>query len=132
MDVYKLATLDYLKDIGLDNIKKHEQELTKYALEKMKILKHLTIYNSNPDLVIIAFNLDGVHPHDAATIYDNADIALRAGHHCAQLITKWLKTNGTLRVSFSIYNDYQDADKLIKITKEAVLFFRKFAGENNE
>lgn len=115
--------LDYLKDIGLDNIKKHEQELTKYALEKMKVLKHLTIYNSNPDLGIIAFNLDGVHPHDVATILDSDNVCVRAGHHCAQLIAKKLEIVASLRVSFFIYNDKEDIDKLIEALKKAISFF---------
>ena len=115
--------LDYLKDIGLDNIKKHEQELTKYALEKMKVLKHLTIYNSNPDLGIIAFNLDGVHPHDVATILDSDNVYVRAGHHCAQLIAKKLEILASLRVSFFIYNDKEDIDKLIEALKKAINFF---------
>lgn len=115
--------LDYLKDIGLDNIKKHEQELTKYALEKMKVLKHLTIYNSNPDLGIIAFNLDGVHPHDVATILDSDNVYVRAGHHCAQLIAKKLEIVASLRASFFIYNDKEDIDKLIEALKKAINFF---------
>lgn len=115
--------LDYLKDIGLDNIKKHEQELTKYALEKMKVLKHLTIYNSNPDLGIIAFNLDGVHPHDVATILDSDNVYVRAGHHCAQLIAKKLEIVASLRVSFFIYNDKEDINKLIEALKKAINFF---------
>lgn len=115
--------LDYLKDIGLDNIKKHEQKLTKYALEKMKVLKHLTIYNSNPDLGIIAFNLDGVHPHDVATILDSDNVYVRAGHHCAQLIAKKLEIIASLRVSFFIYNDKEDIDKLIEALKKAINFF---------
>ena len=124
--------IDILESIGIETIHEYTMAIKNYALKGLLALEGITVYNPTAETAIISFNIDGVHPHDAATIYDNADIALRAGHHCAQLITKWLKTNGTLRVSFSIYNDYQDADKLIKITKEAVLFFRKFAGENNE
>ncbi|MDD2493156.1 MAG: SufS family cysteine desulfurase [Bacilli bacterium] len=124
--------IDLLDSIGIEAIHKHTMEVKEYALKGLLAIKGVTIYNPTAETAIISFNIDGVHPHDAATIYDNADIALRAGHHCAQLMTKWLKTNGTLRGSFSIYNDYQDADKLIKTTKEAVDFFRKFAGENNE
>ncbi len=115
--------LEYLKDLGLDNIKKHEQELTKYALGKMKALKHITIYNSNPDLGIIAFNLDGIHPHDVATILDSDNVYVRAGHHCAQLVAKKLKIIASLRVSFFIYNDKEDIDKLIEALKKAISFF---------
>jgi len=124
--------IDILESIGIETIHEYTMAIKNYALKGLLALEGITVYNPTAETAIISFNIDGIHPHDAATIYDNADIALRAGHHCAQLITKWLKTNGTLRGSFSIYNDYQDADKLIKITKEAVLFFRKFAGENNE
>lgn len=115
--------LDYLKDIGLDNIKKHEQELTCYALEKMKDLKHIIIYNHNPDLGIIAFNLDGVHPHDVATFLDTDNVYVRAGHHCAQLIAKKLEIVASLRASFFIYNDKEDIDKLIRAMKKAISFF---------
>ncbi len=115
--------LEYLKQIGLDNIKKHEQELTKYALSKMKDLKHITIYNYNPDLGIIAFNLEGIHPHDVATILDSDNVYVRAGHHCAQLVAKKLKIIASLRVSFFLYNDKEDIDKLIEALKKAISFF---------
>jgi len=115
--------LEYLKQIGLDNIKKHEQELTKYALSKMKDLKHITIYNYNPDLGIIAFNLEGIHPDDVATILDSDNVYVRAGHHCAQLVAKKLKIIASLRVSFFLYNDKEDIDKLIEALKKAISFF---------
>ena len=93
-------------------------------MEKLKDVKGITIYNRAPELPIIAFNIDGVHPHDAATIFDEEGICLRAGHHCAQLLTKWLKVNGTLRGSFSIYNTKGDCDKFVETVKHAVEFFR--------
>ena len=67
-----------------------------------------------------------VHPHDAATIFDESKVCLRAGHHCAQLITKWLQCVGTLRGSFYIYNTYEDVDKFIEVVKQTVDFFKQF------
>ena len=74
----------------------------------------IEVYNMTNEIGVIAFNIKNVHPHDASTIFDEANICLRAGHHCAQLLTKWLGVNGTLRGSFYIYNDYKDVDKMIK------------------
>lgn len=124
--------VDLLEEIGIKAIHEHTMAVKNYALQQLLMIKGVTVYNQTAETAIITFNIDGVHPHDAATFYDNANIALRAGYHCAQLMTKWLKTNGTLRGSFSIYNDYADADEFITVTKETVEFFKKFGGENNE
>ena len=124
--------IDLLESIKVEAIHEHTMAVKNYALKGLMAIKGVTVYNPTAETAIISFNIDGVHPHDAATMYDNVDIALRAGHHCAQLITKWLKTNGTLRVSFSMTNDYKDADKLIAVTKEAVAFFHQFEGEHHE
>lgn len=124
--------IDFITSIGLDNIHKYTKGLYDYTIEKLKDVKGITIYNRNPELPIIAFNINGVHPHDAATLFDEANICLRAGHHCAQLLTKWLKVFGTLRGSFYIYNTYEDCDKFIETVKDAVLFFEKINGENYE
>ena len=118
--------LEFLKEIGLDNIKKHEKELHSYALSKLNDIEGITIYNKTSDVGIISFNVDGVHPHDAATFFDEANICLRAGHHCAQLITKWLKCVGTLRASFYIYNTYEDIDKFVEVVKQTTDFFKQF------
>ena len=100
--------------------------LHKYALEKLEKIKGVTIYNKTAEEAIIAFNIDGVHPHDASTLFDENNICLRAGHHCAQLLTKWLGVNGTLRASFYIYNTKEDVDKFIKAVEENVKFFSQF------
>lgn len=120
------AAIDYIESIGFDAIHKHTKELYDYAISKLNEIEGLTVYNKNPEVPIIAFNVDGVHPHDAATIFDEAKICLRAGHHCAQLLTKWLHCTGTLRGSFYIYNDYKDVDKFIEKVKESVEFFSRF------
>lgn len=118
--------LEFINEIGLDNIHKHEQELMNYANDLLKDVKGITIYNKTSDVGIISFNIDGVHPHDAASFFDEANICLRAGHHCAQLITKWLHCVGTLRASFYIYNTYEDVDKFVQVIKDTVEFFKQF------
>lgn len=118
--------IEFVQEIGLDNIHKHEQQLMAYALDKLKDIEGITIYNKTSDVGIISFNVDGVHPHDAASFFDEANICLRAGHHCAQLITKWLHCVGTLRASFYVYNTYEDIDKFVDVVKEVVNFFKQF------
>lgn len=117
--------IDYIESIGYDNIHEHTKKLYDYAMEKLSKIEGVTIYNKNADVPIISFNITGVHPHDASTLFDEAGICLRAGHHCAQLITKWLNCIGTLRGSFYIYNTYEDADKFIEKVIEAVEFFKR-------
>ena len=118
--------LEFINEIGLENIHKHERQLHTYALNKLEEIKGITIYNKTSDVGIISFNVDGVHPHDAATFFDEANICIRAGHHCAQLITKWLKCVGTLRASIYIYNTYEDIDKFVEVVKQTVDFFKQF------
>lgn len=118
------AAISYIENIGFDYIHDYSMMLYNYTIDKLKDVKGITIYNRAPELPIIAFNIDGVHPHDAATIFDEEGICLRAGHHCAQLLTKWLKVNGTLRGSFSIYNTVSDCDKFVETVKHAVEFFK--------
>ena len=73
-----------------------------------------------------SFNINGIHPHDAASIFDQNNVAVRAGHHCAQLITSWLGCVGTLRASFYIYNDEQDVQKFIETVKQAADYFKEW------
>lgn len=116
----------YLDSIGLDNISKYEKMLKDEAVKKLKLIKGVKIYNPNAETGIISFNIDGVHPHDAASVFDNEDVCIRAGHHCAQLITSWLGTIGTVRASFYFYNTLEDVDKLVKGVSDAVDFFNMF------
>lgn len=116
----------YLEEIGFERILAHEILLHNYALKKLSEVEGITIYNKSAECAIISFNVDGVHPHDAATFFDEKEICLRAGHHCAQLITKWLNVPGTLRASFYIYNDFKDIDRFVDTVKEVVEFFKKF------
>ncbi len=119
------AAVDYLKSVEF-NILEHELKLKTYAVEKLSKITGITVYNPNSDTGIIAFNIDGVHPHDAASVFDQNNICLRAGHHCAQLIIKWLGVLATLRVTFYIYNTIEDVDKFIESVIEARDFFNQF------
>ncbi len=116
------AAVDYLKEIGLENIEEHEKELTAYALEKMNALDFFEIAGPT-DLEdrggIISFNIKGVHPHDLASIVDTEGIALRSGYHCAQPLMKYLDINATGRISFYFYNTKDDVDKFIEAVHKA-------------
>ena len=118
--------LEFITELGLDNINKYEKQLHTYAINKLNEIEGITIYNKTSDVGIISFNIDGVHPHDAASFFDEASICIRAGHHCAQLITKWLQCVGTLRASLYIYNTYEDIDKFVEVVKQTIDFFKQF------
>ena len=118
--------IKYIESIGYENIQAHEQELLRYAKEQLKDIEGITIYNKDTETGIISFNVNKAHPHDVATIFDEHEVCLRAGHHCAQLITKWLECIGTLRACVYIYNDYQDIDKFVLAVKEAVKYFEEW------
>ncbi|PIC99256.1 MULTISPECIES: cysteine desulfurase [unclassified Sporosarcina] len=118
------AAIDFLEEIGLDAIEKHEHELAGYAMDKMSEIDGLTIYGPrDPEkrAGLVTFNLDDVHPHDVATVLDMNGIAVRAGHHCAQPLMKWLQVSSTARASFYLYNTTDDVDRLVeglRTTKE--------------
>ncbi len=115
--------IEYVSSIGLDEIAKYEYFLKQKAVEELKKIPNVILYNESAETGIIAFNIEGVHPHDAASVFDNNDVCIRAGHHCAQLIIKWLKTVGTVRASFYFYNTLEDVDKFVQSVKEAQEFF---------
>ncbi|MEK4908770.1 cysteine desulfurase [Niallia sp. FSL M8-0099] len=111
------AAIDFLEEIGLENITEHEHKLAAYALEKLSSINGLTIYgpqNANNRAGVITFNIEDVHPHDVATVLDAEGIAVRAGHHCAQPLMKWLNVSATARASFYLYNSEEDVDKLVE------------------
>ena len=119
------AAIDYLQDVGYEEIEKKEHELVEYVLPKILQIDGLTVYGpKEPDkhTGVISFNLDGIHPHDVATALDMEGVAVRAGHHCAQPLMKYLKIPATVRASFYFYNTKADADQLI----EAILATKEF------
>jgi cysteine desulfurase/selenocysteine lyase len=111
------AAIDFLNEVGLDQIAEHEHKLAAYALEKMSAVDGMTIYgplDAAKRAGLITFNLSDVHPHDVATVLDAEGIAVRAGHHCAQPLMRWLKASATARASFYLYNTEDDIDKLVE------------------
>lgn len=112
------AAIDYLNKVGLDNVERIERELVAYALPKLRELPYVELYGceSKQDnkLGIITFNVQDVHPHDVSTILDAEGVAIRAGHHCAQPLMKYLGQNATCRASFYFYNTKEDVDRWIE------------------
>lgn len=119
------AAIDFLNDIGFDNIAAHEEKIVAYALEKLRTIDGLTIYGPEKRAALVTFNLDDVHPHDTATALDSEGIAVRAGHHCAQPLMKWLEVVATARASFYLYNTEEDVDHLV----EGLLKTKEFFGD---
>jgi cysteine desulfurase/selenocysteine lyase len=117
------AAIDFLEDIGLDHIAAYEHELAQYALEQLSAVKGLTIYGPKQRGGLVTFNIDGVHPHDVATVLDAEGIAVRAGHHCAQPLMKWLNVTATARASFYLYNTKEEIDQLAAALQKAKEYF---------
>ncbi|WP_415410310.1 cysteine desulfurase [Staphylococcus agnetis] len=119
------AAIEYLERIGFDTIHEHEAEITAYAYDRMSEIDGIEIYGPDKDkrAGIITFNLKDVHPHDVATALDTEGVAVRAGHHCAQPLMKWLNVSSTARASFYIYNTKEDVDQLIEGLKQTKEFF---------
>ncbi|MDW0182973.1 MAG: cysteine desulfurase [Nitrososphaeraceae archaeon] len=121
------AAVDYLEKIGMENIRKHEIYLTEYALESMQSLKYITIYGPMDSKFrggVISFNIADIHPHDLATIMNDHGIAIRSGHHCAQVLMQRLDVPATSRASFYIYNTKEEIDKFVNAIKEAGRIFK--------
>jgi cysteine desulfurase/selenocysteine lyase len=110
------TAVDYLDELGMDNVRAHEIELTNYALERLYATPDITVYgpsDAHDRTGVVSFNLDGVHPHDAGTILDEYGVAVRAGHHCCQPLHRSLDIAATLRASFYIYNTLDEVDALV-------------------
>ncbi|MCY3976254.1 MAG: cysteine desulfurase [Thaumarchaeota archaeon] len=119
------SSIDYINNIGFDVITKHEKDLKNYALSKLDKFKNITIYGQNSNSGgIISFNFADIHPHDLATILDGDGIAIRSGHHCAQVLMEKLNVQATSRISFYIYNTKEEIDKLITSLEKAARLFK--------
>jgi cysteine desulfurase/selenocysteine lyase len=116
------AAIDYMNEIGFDNIAKHEHELLVYGTQKLQEIEGLTIYGPT-DLFkkasVISFNIENIHPYDIGTIIDKLGIAVRTGHHCAQPIMDFYKIPGTIRASFAFYNTKEEIDIFVTALKRA-------------
>jgi len=118
------AAIDYLEALDMTNVALYEQELTTYALEKMLQIPRMTIYGNTPERGgAVSFNIGNVHPHDLAHFLDQQGIAVRAGHHCAQLIMRKFDIAATTRASFYFYNTFQEIDYFVEQLVEAQKFF---------
>ena len=144
------AAIDYLNNIGMDKVQTIEKELTKYALEELQKLAFVTIYGSggtentetfsdsnnvrsagwnnieNKQAGVISFNVNGVHPHDVASVLDSENVCIRSGNHCAQPLLRFMRLESTCRVSFYIYNTKEDVDRLIDALYKTKKLFAKW------
>ena len=121
------AAVDYLASIGMAKVRKHEALLLGYALEVLSKVRGFHAYGPEDPSErggVISFNLADVHPHDLATILDEEGIAIRSGHHCAQLLMRWLDVAATSRASFAVYNSYDDIDALKAGLEKAGAIFK--------
>ena len=120
-----LATaVDYLLNLGMDNIQKHEAMLTKYAMEQLSTIKDIRFIGTPRQKdAVVSFLVGDIHPFDLGTLLDRLGIALRTGHHCAQPLMQRLGIQGTVRVSFGLYNTKEEIDVLVKgIERVAAMF----------
>jgi len=121
------VAIDYLNRIGMQNIRDHEKELTKYALDRITGVKGVHVYGTH-DVEhrggVISFNFGDIHPHDLATILDEDGVAIRSGHHCAQVLMERLGVAATSRASFYIYNTKEEVDVFINSLDRARVIFR--------
>ena len=111
----RMAAL-YLKNIGIENIQKHEKELKQYLLQRLKEIPNIEIYNTNEGNVL-AFNVKDIFPQDTAIFLDKHNICVRAGNHCAKILNNVFNVNNTCRISFGLYNTKEEIDKLINVLK---------------
>lgn len=115
--VYGLGkAIDFIEEVGLDEIEKREQDLANYAAEKLSQLDFVEMYypKENPDGTNIIFNVKNVHPHDVASILDYKNVAIRSGHHCTQALHRYLGINSSCRLSIAFYNTKEEIDKFIE------------------
>jgi cysteine desulfurase / selenocysteine lyase len=121
------AAIDYLNELGMDNVAKHEQDLTAYALKKFLQLDKVEVIGPKNNIdrgSVISFTIDGIHPHDVGQVLDQYGVAVRTGHHCAWPLMRKLGLVGTTRASFYVYNDEADVDALIDSILEAQKYFK--------
>lgn len=120
------AAIDFLNELGMDNVAEHEHRLATYAMRRINEIEGLRVFGPQERKVgIVTFNLDDVHPHDVATVLDSYGVAIRAGHHCCQPLMRWLNVSSTARASFYLYNNEQDIDRLI----DALIQTKEYFGD---
>ena len=123
------AAIDYIQKIGYDKIQEIEKEVVLYARQELSKLDFLTLYltpNEENHSGVISFNINGVHPHDVASILDSVGVCVRSGNHCAQPFMRFLGIDSTCRASFYFYNTKEDVDRLVDGLKKAYEMFKKY------
>ena len=126
------AAIDYLEKVGMDNVEKIEKELMKYALLELSKLNFVTVYGPKEiekHASVISFNVNGIHPHDVASILDSKNVCVRSGNHCAQPLLRYMGIDSTCRASFYIYNTKEDIDRLIEALYKTKDMFSKWIKE---
>ena len=121
------AAVDYLSNLGMHAVHAHEQELTQYAWNQLKDFPEIQVYGPEPKhrTGVISFNLNGIHPHDIASLMDQEGIAIRSGDHCAQPLMRRLGITGSARASFYVYNTLEEVDRFISVLKNTIQVFKK-------
>ena len=115
------AALDYINNIGMNQIAAYEEELLQYGTAALEKIPGLKIYGTAPQkTAVISFNVKGIHPYDIGSILDKLGIAVRTGHHCAQPIMDYYQIPGTVRASFSFYNTFEEIDSMVEALKKAI------------
>ena len=123
------AAIDYIENLGYDKIQEIEHEVISYARQELSKLDYLTLYTTPKEenhSSVISFNINGVHPHDVASILDSEGVCVRSGNHCAQPLMRFLGIDSTCRASFYIYNTKDDVDKLVKALDKAYNMFKNY------
>ena len=123
------AAINYIENIGYDNIQKIEKDVVSYARQELSKLDYLALYmtpNEENHSSVISFNMNGVHPHDLASILDSEGVCVRSGNHCAQPLMRFLGIDSTCRASFYFYNTKEDVDRLVKALNKAYDMFSKY------
>lgn len=123
------AAIDYLNEVGMDKVEHIERKLLTYAMEELGKLDFIIIYGPkdlDKHASVISFNVNGVHPHDVASILDSENVCIRSGNHCAQPLLRYLGLDSTCRASFYVYNNKEDVDRLIHALKTTYSTFEKW------
>ena len=123
------TAIDYIEKIGYDKIQEAEKEVVSYAREELSKLNYVKMYitpNEENHSAVISFNVEGVHPHDVASILDSIGVCVRSGNHCAQPLMRFLNIDSTCRASFYLYNTKEDVDRLVKGLEKTYNMFSKF------
>lgn len=123
------AAIDFLEQIGMDNVARHEASLLEVVMDRIAKVEGITVYGPEKRGGLVTFNIKNIHPHDVATVLDAEGIAVRAGHHCAQPLMRWLNVSATARASFYIYNTEEEVEIFINgLNKVKEYFGNVFTG----